>query len=107
MHDWLKALRHDRLKRVLWPARDGGDLAALRKGMRELIDDEGRPIGAMALFERFRLDAPPGSEKACAEFAAALKVADAALDAPWPAARDQILALDPAFASLARAVERT
>jgi hypothetical protein len=105
MHPWLAAVRHDLLKRVLWPARDGGDLADLKRGMRELIDDEGRPVTAVALFEKLRENAPAHARLACDEFARALQKAEDALDSRWPGPRDQILALDPAFAALARAVE--
>lgn len=110
MHPWLKALRHDLVKRAVWPARDlrdtgGRDLAALRRGLMELTDAEGAPIAAHALWERMRKDEPPGCSVASAQFATALQAAVAALDRPWPAPLDAILALEDAFAALARAVE--
>ena len=110
MHAWLKRLRHDLVKRAVWPARDlrdsgGRDLTALRCGLMDLIDADGDPITAQDLWERLRDDAPPGSSKATAQFGQALQAAVAALDRPWPAPMDAILALEGAFAALARAVE--
>ena len=110
MHPWLKALRHDLVKRAVWPARDlrdtgGRDLPALRRGLLALTDPEGAPITAQALWERMRADAPPGCPEACAQFGSTLRAAVAALDRPWPAPLDAILALEDAFAVLARAVE--
>ena len=52
-----------------------------------------------------RDEAPPGQEKATAQFGQALRAAVAALDRPWPAPLEGILALEGAFAALARAVE--
>ena len=110
MHPWLKRLRHDLVKRAVWPARDlrdagGRDLTALRCGLMELIDADGDPISAQALWEQMREEAPPRCSDACAEFGRTLQAAVAALDRPWPAPLDSILALEGAFASLARAVE--
>jgi hypothetical protein len=111
MHPWLAAVRHDLLKRVVWPARDQRDLQqrdleALRRGLRELTDDEGRRVTAVALFQKLRQSAPDPAHAACDEFARALQRAEAALEEPWPAPLDQILALEPAFAALAREMER-
>ena len=110
MHPWLKALRHDLVKRAVWPARDlrdagGRDLTALRCGLMDLIDEDGDPVTAQDLWERLRAEAPPGHAKAVAQFGQALQAAVAALDRPWPAPLDAILALEGAFADLARAVE--
>ncbi len=49
MHPWLLALRHDLVKRAVWPARDlrdtgGRDRAALRRGLTQLTDAEGAPV---------------------------------------------------------------
>ena len=108
MHPWLKAVRHDLVKRAVWPARDlrdtgGQDVAALRRGLSELVDAEGAPITAVSLWERLRDEAPPGAP--CEAFGAALGAAVAALDRPWPAPLQAVLALEDAFAVLARAVE--
>lgn len=111
MHPWLQALRHDLVKRVLWPARDlrdtgGRDVALLRRGLFDLVGGDGAPITAEALWERMRADAPAGCARACKEFGGALHEAVAALDRPWPQPLDAVLALEDAFAQLARAVER-
>jgi len=108
MHPWLQALRHDLVKRALWPARDlrdsgQHDLAALRRGLMQLTDAEGAPVTAEALFERMRRDAPAGAD--CAAFAAVLRKAVAALEQPWPAPLQAVLALEDAFDALARSVE--
>lgn len=108
MHPWLKALRHDLVKRAVWPARDlrdagGQDVAALRRGLSELVDAEGAPITALLLWQRLRADAPRGAP--CDAFGDALQTAVDALDRPWPAPLEAVLALEDAFASLARAVE--
>jgi hypothetical protein len=108
MHPWLQALRHDLVKRAVWPARDLRDAGqrdpgALRRGLMELTDAEGAPITALALWERLRADAPPGA--ACNGFDAALHAAVAALDRPWPEPLQAVLALEDAFAALARGVE--
>ena len=110
MHPWLKALQHDLVKRAVWPARDlrdcgGRDLTALRCGLFDLIDKDGDPVTAQDLWERLREQAPPGVEKATARFGQALQAAIAGLSRPWPAPIDSILALENAFADLARAVE--
>ena len=110
MDAWLKRVKHDLLKRVLWPARDlrdAGvqDVKALKRGFRDLIDEEGAPIAALPLWERLRAAAPPGTGAACDAFQAALERAEQGLDQPWPAPLQAILALEPAFEELARAVE--
>jgi hypothetical protein len=110
MHPWLRALRHDLVKRAVWAARDlrdsgGNDPASLRRGLFELTDPEGARISAQALFQRMRGEAPC-SPQACDAFAQALAGAVAALDRPWPAPLDAILALEDAFAALARSMER-
>jgi hypothetical protein len=112
MHPWLKALRHDLLKRAVWPARDlrdmgGRDVASLRRGLYELTDPEGASVSAEALWARMRSDAPKGCARACDAFEKALRHAVGALEAPWPAPLDAILALETAFADLARAVDAT
>ena len=108
MHSWLQALRHDLVKRAVWPARDlretgERDLAALRRGLMQLSDAEGAPTTAPALFERMRADSPcpPAARDA---FAGALQQAMAALDSPWPAPLEAVLALDDAFAELVRSL---
>src|SRR4051812_12920609 len=109
MHPWLRALRHDLVKRAVWPARDlrdSGELdpEALRRGLMQLSDAEGGPINAQALFERMRSGAPC-PPAACDAFAGALQAAVAALDLPWPAPLSAVLALEDAFSTLVRSLE--
>ena len=108
MHPWLAAVRHDLVKRALWPARDqrdlgARDLQALRDGLLRLRDDEGREVTALQLFARLRETAPEGA--ASDDFEEALRRAVAALDEPWPAPLQAILALESAFSGLARSVD--
>jgi hypothetical protein len=109
MHPWLATVRHDLLKRAVWPARDlqalgQRDLAALQDGLLRLVDDEGNEVTALALFTRLRETAPPRA--ASDGFEEALRKAVAALEQPWPAPLHAVLALEPAFEALARSVER-
>ena len=108
MHPWLAAVRHDLVKRALWPARDQRDLGsrdvqALREGLLRLRDDEGRDVTALQLFAELRQSAPEGA--ACDAFEAALRRAVQALDEPWPAPLEAVLALESAFSDLARSVD--
>jgi hypothetical protein len=110
MHPWLRALRHDLVKRAVWPARDlrdsgEQDVAALRRGLMELCDAEGAPITAERLFQQMRSSAPCSAE-ACDAFAAALQAAVTALDLPWPAPLAAVLALEDAFSALTRSLEK-
>lgn len=107
MHPWLRAVRHDLVKRAVWAARDlrdsgGRDVAALRRGLFELVDAEGGPVSATALFGRMRAAAPPGA--ACEAFAGALQHAVSSLESPWPAPLVAVLGLEDAFDALARSV---
>jgi hypothetical protein len=108
MHPWLAGLRHDLLKRAVWPARDlqalgQQDLEALKDGLLRLVDDEGNEITALDLFARLWRTAPAGA--ALGAFEAALQRAVAGLALPWPAPLNAVLALEPAFEALARSVE--
>jgi len=108
MHTWLTALRHDLVKRALWPARDlrdggGRDLAALRRGLLELVDAEGMPVTAEALFARMRVGSPCPAA-ACDAFAGALQGAVEGLQEPWPRPLQAVLALEDAFQQLARSL---
>ena len=50
--EWLARVRHDLVKRLVWPARDRRDMGgnpAPGELVPDLIDDEGRPITAPAL----------------------------------------------------------
>jgi hypothetical protein len=99
---WLARVRHDLVKRLLWPARDRLDVGgAPAPGELEpsLIDAEGRPISAEALWSALRVDAPAG---------VSLDAFEAALAAALVAARAGdaagVVALEPAFDELARLV---
>lgn len=107
MHPWLRAVRHDLVKRAVWAARDlrdsgEQDLEALRRGLFGLVDAEGAPIPAVDLFARLRARAPAGAS--CDDFALALQHAVSSLDFPWPAPLLAVLALEDAFDALARSV---
>ncbi len=105
-HAWLARVRHDLVKRLLWCARDRRDLGGpVRPGelRAALVDDEGRPIMANALWEALVADAPaaltPHVRRAFAEAVAVAERAALADDlAP-------VLALETAFDVLARAVK--
>src|SRR3989442_14048199 len=67
MHPWLSRLRHDLVKRAVWPARDlrdasrepaQGDLLQLRRGLFDLRDEDGHVSRATELWERLRAEAP-------------------------------------------------
>ena len=108
MHPWLAQVRHDLVKRAVWPARDlrdsgERDPALLRRGLLALSDDEGAPITARALWARLSASAPPGAD--CAAFSAALAAAEGGLALLWPAPLAPVLALEDAFEALARSVD--
>jgi hypothetical protein len=97
--DWLARLRHDLVKRLVWPARDrrdAGGKPAPGELVPRLIDEEGHPISADALWADLAADAPAGLD--LGDFAAALAGATAA-----GVAGDLggVLALEAAFDALA------
>jgi hypothetical protein len=64
---WLARLRHDLVKHLLWPARDRremGGAPAPGELVPRLIDGEGRPVTAAALWAELRAAAPAGLELA-------------------------------------------
>jgi hypothetical protein len=77
MSPWLARLRHDLIKRALWPARDvrallaegtppsPQDLAALRAGLLELRGPDGTPCDASTLLQRLLETAPDGLLTRC------------------------------------------
>jgi len=99
--EWLRRLRHDLVKRLLWPARDRRDLGGpLRPGelVAALVDDEGAPATAAAIWGELRSAAPEPAHPALRAFAAAL------LHAVDAAHRDDlagVLVLETAFDRLA------
>ena len=102
---WLARLRHDLVKRVLWPARDRRDLGgtpAPRELVPSLIDGEGRPIAATALWSALRAEAP----RALALDVAALDAFEAALARTVVAAEAGDVAGVLAFEADVEAVER-
>jgi hypothetical protein len=99
MNDWLARVQHDLVKRLLWPARDRRDMGGKPPpGELEphLVDDEGRPTTAAALWSALRAEV--------AGPAAPLDAFETALEAALAAARrgdlDGVLALDGAFRAL-------
>ena len=101
--EWLARVRHDLVKRMVWPARDRRDVGgnpAPGELVPELIDDEGRPITAVALWTALAVDAPPGT--ATATFQVAVEGAAAAAQAGDV---QGVIALEAAFAALARSLE--
>jgi hypothetical protein len=99
--EWLRRVRHDLVKRLLWPARDRRELGGpVQPGelVAILIDDEGNLSTAAAVWAQLRGDAPEPSHPALRAFESALTLAVAA------AARadlDGVLALEAAFEQLA------
>ncbi len=100
---WLARVRHDLVKRLVWPARDRRDAGGpVLPGelVAALVDDEGRPTGAAALWAALAAEAPPRAD--LPPFAHALERAAAAAVA---GDLDGVLALEPALAALARSLE--
>jgi hypothetical protein len=96
---WLARVRHDLVKRLVWPARDrrdAGGAPAPGELAPSLVDDEGRPTTAAALWAALAGEAPAGLD--LDPFAAALARATAAADLGDLAG---VLALEPAFDQLA------
>jgi hypothetical protein len=100
---WLARLRHDLVKRLLWPARDRrelGGVPAPGELVPSLIDGEGRPVTAAALWASLRAEAPPGLAPA------ALDAFDAALARAATAATAGDVAGVLAFEAEVEALER-
>jgi len=100
---WLARVRHDLVKRLVWPARDRRDVGgpvAPGELVAALVDEEGRPTDAGALWAALAGEAPPGAD--LPPFGRALQQAVAAAQADdLPG----VLALEAAFAALARSLE--
>jgi hypothetical protein len=100
--EWLARVRHDLVKRLVWPARDrrdAGGVPAPGELAPALIDDEGRPISAADLWSALAADAPPGADLAA--FGAAVARAAAAGHAGDV---DGVIALEAAYSDLARSL---
>src|SRR5438067_7198297 len=89
MNPWLQRLRHDIVKSAVWAARDlrsfegapsQTDVAALRRGLYDLRDEEGAVVTARSLWERMRSEAPRNTPE-LKRFSEALEEAYAAVDA--------------------------
>ena len=103
---WLARVRHDLVKRLVWPARDrrdAGGAPAPGELVAALVDDEGAPTTAAALWAELAAEGPPESE-ALTRFGAAL---EAAVAAGTAGDVDGVLALEPAFDRLARSLARS
>lgn len=107
MHVWLGRVRHDLVKRLVWPARDRRDMGgapAPGELTPRLIDDEGRPATPDAIWRALTADAPaeaaPDALQAFARALANVEVAAAAGDIGG------VIALESAFEALAQALER-
>jgi hypothetical protein len=101
--EWLARVRHDLVKRLLWPARDrrdmGGEPAPGELSPR-LMDNEGLPATPQDVWTELAADAPAGA--GLDEFSAALGRAVAAAE------RDDVaglLELETAFYRLARSLD--
>jgi hypothetical protein len=104
---WLARVRHDLVKRLVWPARDRRDLGgapAPGELAANLVDDEGAPTSAQALWSALAADGPrgPASGDASRRFEAALT---RAVSAGAAGDVDGVLALEAAFDALARSLE--
>jgi len=105
MQDWLARVQHDLVKRLLWPARDRRDLGgapAPGELVPSLVDGEGNPTTAAALWTALRREssAPPAPLDA---FGAAL---DQAVAAAQRGDLEGVLALDGAFRALAASLRK-
>jgi hypothetical protein len=100
--EWLARVRHDLVKRLVWPARDrrdAGGAPAAGELAPDLIDDEGQPIAADALWTALAADAPAGAD--LSPFGAAVARAAAAANAGDV---DGVIALEAAYSDLARSL---
>jgi hypothetical protein len=120
VHSWLRRLRHDLVKRAVWPARDlrdtgspptAVDVRSLRAALHQLVDAEGRNIDALSLWAQLRAEAPEGAPAAHLDaFGAALETAAKAVDSVEAdpkrgrPAVEAVLAVEAAFDALARSM---
>src|SRR5215510_3709467 len=98
--EWLARVRHDLVKRLVWPARDRRDMGgapAPGELAPDLIDEEGRAVTAEALWMALAADAPSGADLQA--FGRAVTAATAAAQAGDV---DGVLKLEEAFEALAR-----
>jgi hypothetical protein len=117
VHPWARRLHHDIVKRAVWAARDLrslegspalADVAALRRGLYDLRDEEGTPATARSLWERMRAEAPRKTPEVDL-FSEALEAAHKAVDALPGGFSEAILALlqiEERFEELARSLDQ-
>jgi hypothetical protein len=101
--EWLARVRHDLVKRLVWPARDRRDMGGVPAPGElapDLIDDEGQAITAAALWSALAGDAPSGADVSA--FGTAVARAAAAAEAGDV---QGVIALEAAYAELARSLE--
>ncbi len=98
---WLAQVRHDLVKRMVWPARDRRDLGGpVLPGelVPRLVDAEGRPVAPLVLWAELVVVAPRGIPPA-----ALTTFGEALAKVTVAAARDDlagVLALEIAFDNL-------
>jgi hypothetical protein len=104
--EWLARVRHDLLKRLLWPARDrrdmGGPVQPGELVVRLLVNDEGDQVPPQDLWAALKQEAPtthPALERLQTALLRALLAAEAN-DLPG------VLALETAFDRLALELAR-
>jgi len=100
--EWLARVRHDLVKRLVWPARDRRDAGGVPTAGElapRLIDEEGQPISADDLWSALAAEAPRGADLAA--FGAAVSRAAAAGNAGDV---DGVIALEAAYSDLARSL---
>jgi hypothetical protein len=103
---WLRRLRHDLVKRLVWPARDRRDMGGAPlpgELCAKLIDDEGKPATAAAVWTALKEEAPAPNHGALAEFETALGESLAAAERNH---LPGVLALEDAFDRLAQVLAR-
>jgi hypothetical protein len=103
----LARVRHDLVKRLVWPARDRRDLGgapAPGELVATVVDEEGAATTPHALWSAFAAEGPRGetSRDAITRFEAALT---RAVSAAAAGDVDGLLALESAFDALARSLE--
>ncbi len=103
----MARVRHDLVKRLVWPARDRRDLGgapAPGELCANLVDDEGAPTTPHALWSALAAEGPWGEadDVALRRFEEALA---RAVSAGAAGDVDGVLALEPAFDALARSLE--
>jgi hypothetical protein len=83
-------------------------VAALRKGLYDLRDEEGAVVDARSLWERMRLEAPRNMPE-LEQFSNAIEEAHAAVDAlpdGFAAAVSALLRIEERFEALARSLDQ-